>query len=56
MLEFVKEFDKESGALSFIVRGVGRKRYSGPAGRGYARWGIQQARQAQQVEIWQRKI
>ena len=33
MLEFVKEFDKESGALRFIVRGVGRKRYSGPAGR-----------------------
>ena len=49
MLEFVKEFDKESGALRFIVRGVGKKRYSGPAGRGYARWGIQRARQAQQV-------
>ena len=49
MLEFVKEFDKESGALRFIVRRVGRKRYSGRAGRGYARWGIQLARQAQQV-------
>ena len=49
MLEFVKEFDKESGALRFLVRGVGRKRCSGSAGKGYARWGIQRARQAQQV-------
>ena len=49
MLEFVKEFDKENGALRFIVCGVGKKRYSGRAGRGYARWGIQRARQAQQV-------
>ena len=48
MLEFVKEFDKENGALRFIVCGVGKKRYSGRAGRGYARWGIQRARQAQQ--------
>ena len=42
MLEFVKEFDKESGTLHFIVCRVGRKRYSGRAGRGYARWGIRQ--------------
>ena len=38
MLEFVKESDKENGALRFIARGVGKKRYSGLAGRGYARF------------------